>query len=125
MFVVYHGISIIVANNVQFNTKNALKYLPSIFYIIPYFTGIQMHVRSLNNGDILGVGTATSTSDVDVAHRAISNDGHPGLGQDVRSVHEGDQHDVHGRSDDSRWGSALEAAEKSGFVDCASGWMFA
>lgn len=63
-----------------------------IFYLINIipFPGLQMHVRSPDNGNILGVGAAAIARYIHVAHRAVPNDGHSGLRQNMCSVHEGD-----------------------------------
>lgn len=49
-----------------------------------------MHVCSPNNGYILGVRAAASTSNVHAAYRSVPHPGHSGLRQDLCSVHEGD-----------------------------------
>lgn len=95
-----------------------------VFFIFFYLPGIPLHVCRPHHGNILGPRTAPVASHVDAAHYPLPHHGHPGLGPDLCSVHEGDQHDVHGRADDSGWSAAFQAAQESGAMDCAGGGVF-
>lgn len=66
-----------------------------------------MHVRGPHNGHLLGARAPPASRHLNATHSPLPHHGDPGLGQNLCGLHEGDEHDVYGWTDDCCWCAAF------------------